>query len=305
MLKAYECICGQVFDDPQKFNSHKQNCKIHIVNKYGSWEVYNDLRTRGHELVAQKVKNTTCNKRLIKLQCWISEKHTCEKCGKIMTEKYGSGRFCSRQCANSHVHTEESKRKTSKTIRNTITKKLVQETRSIEPRYCSICGSILPIKLKNRKTCSDTCKKESFRLNAITNGLGGPSKVSSYGKRGTYKGIHCDSTYELALLIYCLDHKIDIQRNETKFPYVIDDKKYSYYPDFYLPEYDIFIETKGRDIGPVYEKAQAVIDAGKKLKILHYEDLKECFNYITQQYNVRCSLSNNTIYTLYDDYMKS
>jgi len=35
MNKEYRCICGKVFDNPQKFNGHKSNCKEHILNKYG------------------------------------------------------------------------------------------------------------------------------------------------------------------------------------------------------------------------------------------------------------------------------
>ena len=38
-----------------------------------------------------------------KLRVWISEHHCCEICGKVMTEKYGSGRFCSKQCANKSI----------------------------------------------------------------------------------------------------------------------------------------------------------------------------------------------------------
>lgn len=43
------------------------------------------------------------------LEKWIIEKHTCERCGKVMTIKYASGRFCSRNCANTHPHTAETK----------------------------------------------------------------------------------------------------------------------------------------------------------------------------------------------------
>lgn len=42
--------------------------------------------------------------------------YICEKCGKEVYEKYGSGRFCSRQCANSRTHTQEIKNKISKTL---------------------------------------------------------------------------------------------------------------------------------------------------------------------------------------------
>lgn len=35
--------------------------------------------------------------------------YTCENCGKITEERFGSGRFCSRACANTRVHSVETK----------------------------------------------------------------------------------------------------------------------------------------------------------------------------------------------------
>lgn len=40
----------------------------------------------------------------------------CEKCGKEHNGSFGSGRFCSKSCANSRKHTEESRLKTSKSL---------------------------------------------------------------------------------------------------------------------------------------------------------------------------------------------
>lgn len=47
--------------------------------------------------------------------------YKCEKCGKEVTEKFGSGRFCSKSCANSRVRPQEVKDKISKTIKSHIT----------------------------------------------------------------------------------------------------------------------------------------------------------------------------------------
>lgn len=45
------------------------------------------------------------------LDKWISECHTCERCNRVMTEMYGSGRFCSRSCASGHPVTQETREK--------------------------------------------------------------------------------------------------------------------------------------------------------------------------------------------------
>ena len=44
----------------------------------------------------------------------------CEKCGKLVTTNFGSGRFCSRSCANDRAHSEETKQKLSKSVKNNI-----------------------------------------------------------------------------------------------------------------------------------------------------------------------------------------
>ena len=41
--------------------------------------------------------------RQARLQQWISEQPICEVCKKIMTVKYGSGRFCSTECKNAYM----------------------------------------------------------------------------------------------------------------------------------------------------------------------------------------------------------
>lgn len=58
--------------------------------------------------------------------------YLCEKCGKLVTEKYGSGRFCSRACANTRVHSDATKQK--------IHKALLKRTDIV---FCSICGKQL------------------------------------------------------------------------------------------------------------------------------------------------------------------
>lgn len=54
---------------------------------------------------------------------WVVEQHHCERCGKIMTEKFGSGRFYYRTCANSRICTTEIKNKIRKSVNRTILNK--------------------------------------------------------------------------------------------------------------------------------------------------------------------------------------
>ena len=44
------------------------------------------------------------------LHNWLKDEHYCKTCGKLMTEKYGSGVYCCRKCASTHKHTDETKK---------------------------------------------------------------------------------------------------------------------------------------------------------------------------------------------------
>ena len=69
-----------------------------------------------------------------------------------MTEKFGSGRFCCRSCANARVASDKQRTSASKQMSHLNTmKKARSNTRrlrleldySLHPNYCTICGNAL------------------------------------------------------------------------------------------------------------------------------------------------------------------
>lgn len=180
----YQCACGKYFTNSQYFNGHKSNCKVFQIEKHGSLDVYLQIK-RAQAQNSHKNRSQNCIKnKKIKLDNWISQKHQCEKCGKIMTEKYGSGRFCCRSCANSHVKSEESKQKISTSVKISFAKKL--HSNSIKeinidnyiknPKLCQNCGKILSYDLRRRKTCCNDCAKQlrikTYKKNSTITYLG-------------------------------------------------------------------------------------------------------------------------------------
>lgn len=95
-------------------------------------------------------------------------------------------------------------------------------------------------------------------------------------KYGWYKDIWCDSSWELAYLLYSLDHSINIQRNKLGFSYIWEDSVHTYFPDFYLPDTNTYIEVKGykseRDVAKISQFADTliVVDAETMKPILAY-----------------------------------
>lgn len=109
---------------------------------------------------------------------------------------------------------------------------------------------------------------------------GGYRKGSGRGKRGTYKGYYCDSSWELAFVIYNLENGIEFTRNRKKFKYLFEGKEHYYMPDFVIN--GSFVEIKGywtkqwqakMDQFPKHEKL-IVIDKHGISKYLNYAEDK-------------------------------
>ena len=260
--KQYFCECGKQFTSSQSFNGHKSSCKIHQIHKHGSLDFYKESRKRATLSQQQTAKELQKIKEQQLLEIWIAEQHQCECCGKVMTEKYGSGRFCCRACANTRKHSEETKNKIAKTI-SSLSGQIQTKRKKVKrhfnkksqyeyeksPAYCTICGKKLPYEKRKYKTCGRNTPCYKMQLSksvqkavAQKGGNLNPRGSGTY-KRGTYHGIKCDSSWELAFLVYHLDSGINILRNTDSFQYIFEGKQKQYYPDFIIN--NVYYEIKG------------------------------------------------------------
>jgi len=124
---------------------------------------------------------------------------------------------------------------------------------------------------ETKKKISETCKKNKLS--------GGYRKGSGRGKKGTYKGYYCDSSWELAYVIYNLDHNIKFERNEELFPYEFNGEQHKYKPDFI--EGDTYVEIKGYFTEQVKAKEKAF---PFKLKYINGETILPYLKYVEQKY---------------------
>lgn len=109
---------------------------------------------------------------------------------------------------------------------------------------------------------------------------GGIRKGSGRGKKGWYKGYWCDSSWELAWIIYHLDKNIKFERNKTGFEYEFNGTKFRYYPDFIMED-GTFIEVKGY----IDQKCQAKLNQfHSSLTILDKRGIKPYLDYAVQTY---------------------
>jgi len=74
--------------------------------------------------------------------------------------------------------------------------------------------------------------------------MGGIRKGSGRGRKGWYKGYYCDSTWELAYVVYNIDHDVKFARNNVGFDYEHNCIKHKFYPDFKMED-GSYVEVKG------------------------------------------------------------
>lgn len=128
-----------------------------------------------------------------------------------------------------------------------------------------------PVSEETRKKISETCKKNKLS--------GGYRHGSGRGKKGWYKGYYCDSSWELAYVVYNLEHNISFIRNEELFPYIFNGEEHNYKPDFI--EGDTYVEIKGYVTEQVIAK-EAFFN--KPLKRLDKKGLKPYLDYTINKY---------------------
>ena len=238
--KIFVCVCGKEFTNSQSFNGHKSHCKVHQLQKYGNLDKLQFVKDKQAKSKSKtwKIKNAQltreCNNlEYSKLQQWISEQHTCEKCGKIMTEKFGSGRFCSRACANSRMHSEETKKKISKSL------SISDNANSINTisKVCLICGKALS-KRNTSGYCLE-CIRHSPLLQEYRSNIG--KRASSCVKTHVTWLSRDKLSYPEKFWINVLDNNsINYTHN---FPVIID-KQHRYFLDFYINKNGIKVDLE-------------------------------------------------------------
>lgn len=196
-------------------------------------------------------------------------------------------KYCSQKCAAIHVQkdgghkwSEEDKKRISNWAKKHA---FVPNPKNRIKLNCLLCNKEFETILSNsnKKCCSRKCSNEWIVNSGYlkNKGRGGYRPNSGTSKKGWYKGYYCGSSWELAWVIFNLEHGIAFKRNEQGFDYVFEDKARKYYPDFVVG--DEYIEIKG------YHSKQfdaKVVQFPFKLNVLHKKELKPILDYVISKY---------------------
>lgn len=221
------------------------------------------------------------------------EKHLCDYgCGTEAIYQLKSGKWCCSKSVNScpemrkknsqgcKEYTKKYGRKSSRgmTGKTPWNKGLTKDTderlaKIGEKTSISLTRKSHPQSQETRAKISKTMKEKGF---------GGLRKGSGRGKKGWYKGYYCDSTWELAYVIYNLEHNIHFKRNTKAFDYSFNGENKKYYPDFLL-ETGQYVEIKG-----YYTKqfSAKVKQFPKYFSLLIYDksEIKPYLDYVINKY---------------------
>ena len=193
---------------------------------------------KGAELTAINNKNrSNANK-----EKYNQNPKLCKNCSTELPYSSRANIFCSSTCSatynNKHrVLSEETKdilRKTLAQNKKPIIKKLTRVSR------CNNCGKYFP---GDRKTCSAACHSKILSNTAKNNPkMGGNKNTRAHGwYTSIFAGtVWLESSYELKVANELDNNNI----KWTRPPYLPYDVSKKYFPDFYLIDFDVYLDPK-------------------------------------------------------------
>lgn len=180
----------------------------------------------------------------------------CKNCNKFLEKQ--SNTFCNSSCSAIYNNkfkkprTEESKIKTAKSVCKSmgfeykLKKKskpnpLIRATLNGHPytkiNQCTYCKKFFNADKRKSTTCSDKCFIDV------------KTKLNNRGKKCYYKGITFDSLWEKKVAIFLDSKNMNWTRPTDSLPWFDNTgKERKYFPDFYLPDYDIYLDPKNRQV---------------------------------------------------------
>lgn len=310
-MKKYICECGKEFDKIKGMTGHQSHCYVHkdfIKQEKEAKRLSNGMF---------KCENPDCGKehdgsygsgRFCCIECrrhYSSKignqtqiKNGTKKCPtkfKIPRAPYGTWKcnicgeiFETRALLNKHR--QQLKHLTS-SKRGGWNRDLTKETcQSIANSCLKISESLKTAAKEGRLTGrAKTIEMEELRKKKISNTMkknpkaGGKRHGSGRGKKGWYKGFYCDSSWELAWVIYNLDHGIKFTRYDGYFEYEFEGRLHKYYPDFELDDGTI-VEIKGNEKTAQWKAKLSQFPSNKILQIIGKYKITKYLDYVIKNY---------------------
>lgn len=269
------------FTKPISFYSNLYGLSPNAMkNRFVRLDVYKNFKFVGDTKTSIKLK-------ILRKSKYEDSPKRCKHCNEIIQYEKKKSTFCSLSCSTSF---------SLKSRKNSISDKGIEKLRKsakdrwlngeydslLKPKIhlnCIRCGNEFHVHNceNKRKFCSRKCSS----VGKDNSKCGGYREICGKGHHGRYKGYFCNSSWELAWVIYSLDHGLKFKRNVQGFPYEYEGKTYKYYPDFYIEDSENYLEIKGQ----ITEKWKAKLkNFPHKIDVLYYSEMKPILKYVVEKY---------------------
>ncbi len=255
-MSFYCKFCNRSFKSK---SSHTQHEKYHCLDNPNRQQI--KLYTE-HKKIECKVCGKLFDVANIK-------RHECS-CGKSDNKRHVTHdglncEYCGKLCKNKNSlaqHELRCKENPDRKNFDSLSKYVLEETSTDKIVRYQKCHDTLRARIADGEICFD-------------------NRVFCKYKFGTYEGYHCDSSWELAFVIYNLDHNIEFVRNTERFPYEYNGKIHTYYPDFIVD--NVYYEIKSYFDDKVFNKCRD-FPKNKTLIVLDKDKMQPYLDYVINKY---------------------
>lgn len=209
----------------------------------------NILKARNQATIVQR------NKLLDRIDTYNQNPNKCQQCNKPISYQTKKNKFCSRSCSATFSNlkrpprTDESKAKTSIALKgkSRVSKGLLFSIKTICKicyKTCKVCDKIFVLpKSRVRKTCSRECQTHASVGNrTYTNGR---RLNIYYFNKHEQREVLLESSWEHEIAKWLDNSNIAwIRPKPIKWFDNDTNKTRLYYPDFYLPEKNLYLDPK-------------------------------------------------------------
>jgi hypothetical protein len=199
------------------------------------------------KIAAEKAKE----RKLARISSYNENPKICLTCAAPIPYDRRTNKFCSKTCSASYnnknrSHTSETKSKISKSLTGKTYKREPKAYSQVHLNTCTICSRQYYAKGKGRKICRKPECLAQISTNK-TSKIGSTNSIYYANKIG--EQIRFDSSWEYKIACYLDNKNINWIRPKTGISWKDNTgKERFYYPDFYLPDYDLYLDPKNDQV---------------------------------------------------------
>lgn len=215
-------------------------------------------------------------RKLSRINAYMQSPKVCKQCLCTMEYNKRTNIFCSRSCSrtysnlNNKIH-DVTKIKISESISKINDIKLQQKQIDYKynPKLCKQCNNSIPYELRKRNYCSTSCRKQ-FRQYVASNisKIGGNKNRHSFWYISPTAGkVYLESSYEFKVASELDLYGIRWIRPKH-IPYTINNKQKRYFPDFYLSDFDVYLDPKNSFLAQQDAEKIKTVEQQHKIHVL-------------------------------------